>query len=262
MADLLLDEQAAPASPGAGSVVIYPTNDANPLLATKDDGGFVRKYLADLNFAAKGDLLSASAAGTPSTLTVGANGKTLAALSSATAGLKWVDPVMCNFSVGTVIGFAADTYLVGSAIAVPAGLVRAGTQYYCRFDMTKTGAGVATPIVNVRFGVGGSTADTARLTFTFAVGTAVVDTGIVEIWVHWRNIGAVSVLVGVCRITHHLAATGLTTTGASGTAIITAVSGTFDSTVANSIIGVSFNGGAAFSGTNVLVQSETRELNV
>jgi hypothetical protein len=39
-------------------------------------------------------------------------------------------------------------------------------------------------------------------------------------------------------------------------AYLTVTSGTFDSTVASSIIGCSFNGGASFSGTSTLVQSE------
>lgn len=160
-----------------------------------------------------------------------------------------------NFSAANQTGFAADTYLVGSSLTVPGSLVQAGTTYRLLFDMTKTGAGTATPILAIRFGTAGTTSDTARLTFTFAVGTAVIDTGIIEVWAHWRNVGVSSVLVGMARLTHHLAATGLTTTGASGVGIILVTSAAFDSTVANSIIGASFNGGTSFAGTNTLVQS-------
>lgn len=161
-----------------------------------------------------------------------------------------------NVSTANQTGFASDQYITGSSLAVPGGLVRAGTCYYLVFDMTKTAAGTATPILSVRFGTAGTTADTARLTFTFAAGTAAVDTGIWEIWAHWRNVGASSVLVGMSRLTHHLAATGLSSTGASGTGIILVTSGTFDSTVAASIIGTSFNGGTSFSGTNTVVQAK------
>lgn len=160
-----------------------------------------------------------------------------------------------GYSAANQTGFSSDTYLTGSSIAIPASLVQAGTMYYLCFDMTKTAAGTATAEVNVRFGTNGSTADTAELTFTFAAGTADADTGIFEVWAHFRSVGASGVLVGMCRCTHHLAVTGLVSTGASGTGIILVTSSAFDTTVANSILGVSFNGGASFSGINTVVQS-------
>jgi hypothetical protein len=161
-----------------------------------------------------------------------------------------------NTSTGDQTGFASDTYLVGSSIAIPSSLVRAKTIYRLTFDMVKTGAGTATFIAVVRFGTAGTVADAARLTFTFGAGTAAIDTGIFEIKAHFRNVGASAVLVGTCRCTHHLAATGLISTGASGTGVLLVTSGAFDSTVASSIIGVSLNGGASFAGTNVLVNAE------
>lgn len=171
------------------------------------------------------------------------------------AGVNDVLADIENFSTANQIGFAADAYLTGSSIVMPGSLAKAGSQYYLCFDMVKTAAGTATPILTIRFGTAGTTADTARLTFTFAAGTAAIDTGLVEVWLHWRNVGASSVLVGVARITHHLAATGLTSTGASGVAIILVTSAAFDSTVAASILGASFNGGTSFSGTNTLVEA-------
>lgn len=170
-----------------------------------------------------------------------------------------------NFSTANQTGFASDTLLAGSDIAFPAGrIAAAGAVYRLVFDMVKTGAGTATPVISIRFGTNGSTADTARLTFTFAAGTAAIDTGLFEILAHFRTVGAgtSAVLVGNARLTHHLAATGLTTTGAAGNAIILNTSGGFDSTVANSKISASFNGGASFSGTNTIVQSELRNLNI
>lgn len=161
-----------------------------------------------------------------------------------------------SVSTANQTGFAADTLLTGSAISIPTSLVRVGTTYKLLFDMVKTAAGTATPIISVRFGTNGTTADTARLTFTFGAGTAAIDTGIFEVWVHFRSVGATGVAVGMARCTHHLAATGLTSTGASGTGIILVTSASFDTTVANSIISASFNGGASFSGTNTVVQSQ------
>jgi len=161
-----------------------------------------------------------------------------------------------NASTANQTGFAADTYLVGSSLSIPPALLRVGTTYRLKFDMVKTAAGTATPILIVRIGTAGTTADAARLTFTFAAGTAAIDTGVFEVRVHVRTAGATAVIVGAASCNHHLAATGLTSTGASGTGIILATSAAFDATVTNSIIGASFNGGASFSGTNVLVESE------
>jgi hypothetical protein len=161
-----------------------------------------------------------------------------------------------NVSTANQTGFAADTYMTGSGIAIPASLAKVGSIYRFRFDMVKTAAGVATPIIIVRFGTAGTTADAARLTFTFAAGTAAIDTGVWELSCHFRSIGVAGVLTGMAKLDHHLAATGLSTTGAAGTGVILVTSAAFDTTVAASIIGVSFNGGAAFSGTNTLQQAE------
>lgn len=49
-------------------------------------------YLKESDYNAKGDLISASANDTPSTVTVGANDTILMADSAAAAGLKWVAP--------------------------------------------------------------------------------------------------------------------------------------------------------------------------
>jgi len=165
-------------------------------------------------------------------------------------------PLASAFSTGTVsAGYVTNTYMVGSSVPVPTTLAP-GTTYYCVFDMVKTGAGTAAPVVTVVFGTAGTTGDTARLTFTFGAGSANADTGMIEVWAHFRTVGGSGVLVGVCRITHSLAATGLTSTGASGSGQIAVVSGAFDTTVANSKIGVCFNGGTSFSGTCTLVESQ------
>lgn len=266
MSTLTLNEQAStPSTPAATKVKLYVDNTATPRLKMIDDAGSIVSALdSKHDLIAKGDLITASAANTPTTLSIGSDGQILAASSTAASGLKWVAPVMTNSSTANQTGFAVDTYLSGSSIAVPAGLVRVGTIYRLRFDMVKTAAGAATPILSIRFGTTGTVADTARLTFTWAVGTAAIDTGLVEVWAHLRTVGAgtSAVLVGIGKIEHALAATGLTTTGAAGSAQLMVTSGGFDSTVVNSIIGASFNGGALFAGTNVLVQAEAYNLNV
>jgi hypothetical protein len=75
---------------------------------------------------------------------------------------------------------------------------------------------------------------------------------------HFRTVGAgtSAVMVGALQLDHSLAATGLTSLGAAGTAIPAAVvSSGFDSTPANRILGVSFNGGTSFAGTCALVEA-------
>jgi hypothetical protein len=128
--------------------------------------------------------------------------------------------------------------------------------------MVKTAAGVATPIVNIRMGTAGTTSDASVLTVTFAAGTAAADTGIFEISITFRTVGSATsaVIQGVSRCTHALAATGLTSTGASGTGIIIGTSSGFNSTT-QSVIGASFNGGTSFSGTCTQVQAELLGLN-
>lgn len=155
-------------------------------------------------------------------------------------------------------GFATDTYLTGSSISIPSGALKIGTRYRLLFSVSKTGAGTATPIINVRFGTNGSTADTARLTFTFNAGTAVADVGTFEIFVTFRAVGASGVIQGTARAVHSLSTTGLQNTPGK---VLQVTSGTFDTTVANSIIGVSVNGGTSASWTVQMVQTELENLN-
>ena len=158
-------------------------------------------------------------------------------------------------------GFSSDTYLVGSAIAIPNGALKAGTRYHCVFNVTKTAAGVATPIINIRIGTAGSTADASRGTLTFTAQTAVADEGLFELWATFRTVGSgtSAVLQTLVIRPHRLSVTGLGGANAVSEPEI-ATSGGFDSTVANSIIGVSVNGGASAAWTVQLVQAELTNL--
>ena len=265
MSQLILNEQAsAPSTPAASKVALYVDNTATPLLKMVDDTGTVVTQLDSKNrLLAKGDLISATAANTPSTVTVGADGKVLAASSAAASGLAWVDPVINKFSTASVsAGYASDTYLAGSNVVATAGNWRAGTMYHLVFDMVKTAAGTAAPVVTVRMGTLGTTGDASIATLTWAAGTAAADTGLFEVFGTFRTVGSgtAAVLQVVGRCTHHLASTGIISTGSSGIGIIIATSAGFNSTTQTNL-GVSFNGGASFSGTNTLVQARTNNLN-
>jgi len=161
-----------------------------------------------------------------------------------------------NGSTATVsAGYASDTYLAGSAVTVPAGAWKVGTIYQCGFDMVKTAAGSAAFTITIRIGTLGTTGDTSVYTIPWGAGTAAIDTGWFEVYIAFRTVGAGATIAAVGTCAHHLAATGLVSTGASGNGIIAqGVGGSFSSTTAT-ILGLSVNGGASFSGTNTTVQS-------
>jgi hypothetical protein len=158
-------------------------------------------------------------------------------------------------------GFNADTYVTGSSIPIPTTGMQAGTRYHALLDVTKTGAGTAVPTINVRFGTAGAIGDTSRCLLTLTAGTAVADTGTFEVWVTFRSVGSGSSAVMQCmgQVRHRLTTTGLINAGAVGTYITTG--GGFDSTVANSKIGLSINGGTSASWTVTLFQAELTNLN-
>ena len=153
-------------------------------------------------------------------------------------------------------GFATDTYVIGSAIAIPSSLVVVGSFYHCIFDVSKTAAGTATPLVYLPFGTAGTTGDAVICTFTFTAGTAAADLGTIEVWALFRTVGSgtSAVVQGRCQINHNLSITGLVNL-VNPTLQVT--SSGFNSTTANSIIGVSVNGGTSASWTVQQVWTET-----
>jgi hypothetical protein len=168
----------------------------------------------------------------------------------------FVSGVSTNKSTTSQALSTTDAYLAGSSIRLDGlGTPFVGLMYDCSFDIAKT-AGTGAMVVTVRVGTAGSTADTARLTFTLDAGTSVADVAEFKVLALFRAVGASAVLQG--RIV--MSNSGLTTTGfrdATPTLGVQQVtSGTFDSGVANSVIGVSFNGSTAFAGTAQLVESE------
>lgn len=184
----------------------------------------------------------------------GANKKTTVADLVTYLGANGMARTVHNASVAQQTGFAADTYLIGSSCAIPASSLQAKSMYHCVFSAVKTGAGTATPIINVRFGTAGTTADTSRGTLTWSAQTAVIDEGVFEVWATFRTVGSgtSAVLQSLGRLTHRLSITGFGT-GVSEPEVAT--SGGFDSTVASSIIGLSVNGGTSAAWTVDLVQA-------
>ena len=159
-----------------------------------------------------------------------------------------------NSTAAQGAGFASDTYLTGSYIVFPQP-PKIGTKYKCRFSVSKTAAGTATPIIQVRFGTAGTTADTSRNSFTFSAGTAATDVGVFEIYAIFRAVGASAVVQAWCSLVSQ------PTTGFSSLLKgVQTTSGSFDSTVAGMGAGVSVNGGTSASWTVQLVTAEIENL--
>lgn len=96
--------------------IAYTINSLQTQITNLDTGSTLKQT----DFAAKGDLLSASANDTLSVLTVGSNGKVLTANSATTTGLEWATPEVTATSTNTLsnktltapkftdLGFIAD----------------------------------------------------------------------------------------------------------------------------------------------------------
>lgn len=166
--------------------------------------------------------------------------------------------IMTNASTTAQTPFATDTYLVGSNILIPTSAPLIGSRYNCRFDVTKTAAGTATPTVILRVGTSGTVSDAAIVTFTGAAQTAAVDAGFIEIDAVFRTIGSgtAATIQGTYQLRHNLAVTGLGSVNPAGFQLILVTSSGFSSAVAASIIGLSVNGGASAAWTIQLVETE------
>jgi hypothetical protein len=155
-------------------------------------------------------------------------------------------------------GFATDTLLLGSVVALPTNSLKIGSRYRVRMHMTKTGAGVATPILTIRFGTTGTAADAAVAVLTFAAQTAVADEGWLEAELQIRSIGASAFMRAIGRLTHKLAATGFSTDSASFATNSTATS---DTSIAAPKFSASLNAGASASWTITEVNTDLVSLN-
>jgi hypothetical protein len=163
-----------------------------------------------------------------------------------------------NASVAQQTGFAADTYLTGSGLQIPSLSVQAGMIFIWEFIVTKTAAGVATPIYQVRIGAAQTTADTSRLTLTGPAQTAAIDIAKIRIVVTVRSVSPTGVIQGHIHLQHNLAATGFANTPA-GFSAIQGTSAAFDNTALGGLfVGLSVNGGAAAAWTIEQVFADAR----
>lgn len=149
-----------------------------------------------------------------------------------------------NFSTTSQAPAATTrTYITGSKITVPTNKLQIGTMFRWTFDVTKTAAGTATSTIDIAVGTAGTTADTARVSFTKPAGTAVIDNGRIVIECICRGpLSASGIFAGHFHMTHNLAATGHAVIPCVD---VTTISSGFDVTVANLFVGLCITTGAS-----------------
>lgn len=175
---------------------------------------------------------------------------------------RFVTPAGTNLSLLGVTNFSTAlqspaattrTYIAGSALAVPVNKLQVGTCLRWTLSVTKNANGTALSTYDIAVGTAGTTADTARVSFTKPAGTAAADEGTIVINAIVRSIGAAGVMVGQFTMTHNLAATGHMVIPSAN---VNTISAGFDMTVANLIIGICVTSGASDALTFQLVQAE------
>lgn len=145
-------------------------------------------------------------------------------------------------------GFASDTYITNSGLLIPSFGLQVGQLARWWITLSKTAAGTATPIVQLRIGTNQTTADTSIITLTGQAATAAVSGGIMLVEAFMRTVSASGVIVGSFGF-----ASGIPGLGGG----IDGVSGAIDlSSRAGQYLGVSLNAGASAAWTITSVRGE------
>lgn len=156
-----------------------------------------------------------------------------------------------------------NTYITGSLIPLqaggfegPSGTSQDGTIATWRLAMSKTNAGTAASTITVVVGTAGTTADTARCTFSTGTATGVPDWADIIITVRATAGGAGTTLNCNMTLSHKLATTGFNTAASYGTTVYTTAAA-FDSTVAGTKVGLAMNAGTS---SVITIQSAQAEI--
>jgi hypothetical protein len=136
----------------------------------------------------------------------------------------------------------STVYLTDSSISIPALKLRAGSSFRWDLDLSKTAAGVAARSMLIKVGTAGTTADATIATLTNGTPTGVADEGYYRILFTIRTIGAAATSRASSLGTHNLSTTGLLP---NETEYKRVAGTTFDSTVANLIVGLAVTTGAS-----------------
>ncbi len=166
----------------------------------------------------------------------------------------WIGKMLANRSVAAQTINATTAYVTNSNISVPVGKLRAGSSFRWLIYMTKTGAGsTAGSTILLKIGTAGTTGDATIATLTTGTPTGVADTGVLDLQAVIRTIGAAATSSFAGRLTHNLASTGFSNIAGEA---YTATGTTFDSTVANLIVGITITTTSASSWTLEQVYAE------
>lgn len=148
----------------------------------------------------------------------------------------------------------ARTYITGSKVTIPKGKLQIGTCFRWGFSLTKTGAGTASSTIDIAVGTAGTTADTARVSFTKPAGTGVIDEAWFEVWCICRGpLSGSGIFAGQMTMIHNLQTTGHATIPC---VVVNTVSSGFDVTVADLFVGLCMTPGASDNITFQLVTAE------
>jgi len=183
--------------------------------------------------------------------------------TDAAPGLRIVDDTT-NFNISEITNTnvvaqspaAARAYIAGSDIHIPVSGLKVGTILRWHLSVYKTSAGTATSVYDIAFGTAGTTADTARVSFTKPAGSAAADEGTILITAVVRTIGAAGVVAGQFTMTHNLASTGHMVIPS---ACVNTVSAGFDTTDATHV-GICITGGLNDAITLQVVTAEALNL--
>lgn len=159
------------------------------------------------------------------------------------AGARHGSPLSKNNSTASLaITANTDTYITNSGIIIPSFGMEVGQCYRWTLTATKTAAGTAAAVWQIRTGTNQTTADTSRLTLTATTAqTAAVSSGIITVSCLVRTVSASGVIV---------AGVGVQTNNAGLGSGISGISSTFDNqTLGGNYVGLSVNTGAAAAWT-------------
>ena len=169
-----------------------------------------------------------------------------------------------NSTATQALTAGTNTYLSGSMIPLPlggmvgpVGSAQNGTKATWRIVLSKTAAGTTASTIAVVFGTNGTTADTAKCSFSTGTATAAVDWAVVLISVYATGGGASTTLNCNMTLTHASLTTGFSSAAgvnvfATATSFSTAVSGTK--------MGITVNAGTSSVITVQSVQAVTNNL--